>query len=151
MRMARTQTFAVGLFIVVMALTPLSAITSGGIHETWIRSEYGRAPVRVVLEDRTGLVRAIAAFTPDGPQPRLTNGDDARTLVLHWFDWCPAYQLNVTFSSVGDRYRLRLAADVLFCSFYDLPSSGTIAIRLSHPVDAAAVDITPTQPEMNSL
>jgi len=134
------------MFTFVVALTPFGPITSGGIHEAWIRSEYGRAPVRVVLQDRTGLVRAITTFTPDGPYTRLSNGDDPRTLVLSWFDYCPAYQLNMTFASLGDRYRLDLAADSLLCSFFDPHASGTIAIRLSHAIDAANVDVMPLQP-----
>ena len=133
----------VGLFVLVMAVTPLSATTSGGIHEAWIRSEYGSDPIRVVLKDLTGLVRGVAAFTPDRQYPPLVNGDDDRTLVLNWFDYCPVYRLDVTFASAGDRYKLNLAAHSVSCSWFDRNAFGTITIMLSHPVDAATVAVWP--------
>lgn len=131
--------FASALFVLVMAVTPLSAITSGGIHEAWIGSEYGRGPVRVVLEDRTGLVRAITAVSFGRSYPQLSNASDPRVLFLNWGTDCPAYQLNLTFWASPGGYTLEAAENSLTCSFFDRSRAGTIAISLSHPVDAATV------------
>lgn len=139
--------FAVAAFVLVIAVTPLSAFTSGGIHEAWIGSQYGRGPVRVVLGDRTGLVRAITTVSLDRTYPRLVNADDRRTLLLNWYGRCSAYQLNLTFSPAPSGYTLAVEENSLTCSFFDPTKAGTIAITLWHPVDAATVQVLPAEPE----
>jgi hypothetical protein len=130
---------AIALFVLVMAVTPLSAFVSGGVFETWIPAHDGRARVRVVLQDQTGLVRAInASFDFDAS--RATDAmPDQRVLLVSWYGDCgQEYGLNLTFERDDPGYLVRTHAEALWCSF-DPPGYGTIAITLWAPVDAATV------------
>ncbi len=133
----------IAAFVLVMAVTPLSAFTSGGTFETWLPGHgdgYGRNPtVRVLLEDHTGLVRAVGpgeAQRLDGP----TNpGGNTRVVVVQWLGGCGDSLARLNLDRVGGGYLIEQRTDRSGCSLL-IGFYRTVAISLWAPVDASIVE-----------
>jgi len=129
----------------VMAVTPLTAFTSGGQFETWLIGEgrgYGSNPtVRVLLEDHTGLVKAIGP----GYSQRLNQGaSPAKTnvVVVSWFGGCGDFIAHLTMDRANDGYLIRERTHRLGCGLM-IGYFRSVAITLWTPIDAAKVTFVP--------
>jgi hypothetical protein len=128
----------VALMVLLMAVTPLSAFLSGGVHETWTggyQSEsYHRARTRVALRDQTGLVRAV---TP------AKEGAVSTPWAMR-VDWyvCGGGS-TLIFERSAEGYLLREQPPTLSCFFGEYRS---VLIHFWSPIDASRVAL-----ELHSL
>lgn len=125
---------AIALFVLVMAITPLSAFTSGGFFETWTSDGFGQS-IRVTLNDHTGLVRAIA--------PRLSESasQDPRVLTVDLVAGCGGYWANLDFRRLAEGYVVEHRVDRIGCPFLNLVGYGGVAITLWAPLDVSTVQV----------
>jgi len=129
MRFARP--LVVALFVLVMAVTPLSAITSGGIFETWLPGYYSathdRPRYRVVLADETGLVRALSPGQSAKRSPTV--------FVATWFS-CGHSTLRLSRSKTGAVLKNETVEPV--CWSWDVRTHSA-ALHLWAPVEITTV------------
>ena len=93
-----------GLLLVVIAVTPLSAFTSGGVFESKMPATGypWSMPVRVIVEDPTGTVLGIAAAQAWPPASR----PDDRLLAVSWLGGCRDQQIWLTLAPTTGGYRV---------------------------------------------
>jgi hypothetical protein len=118
----------VALMVLLMAVAPLSAFLSGGVHETWLPGYGIGTRARVALLDHTGLVRAIA------PRDGRTESSPT-TLAVSWYG-CGGSTL--TFDRTREGFALEEqhvgSCGISFAVTYSLH------IHLSYPIDPESVD-----------
>lgn len=129
--------FAVALFVLVMAVTPLSAITSGGVFEIWLPGDEHVTPTRVALHDTTGLVRFISS-AHSAPNGVSNPNGDQRTLQVGWIGGCDDPRTTLTFTSGGPGYRLTEQTESHCWLMIGIWRS--VTILLWAPVDASTVE-----------
>ena len=129
---------AIALLVFVMAVTPLSVVFSAGRFETWLPRWNGST--HVVLDDQTGMVRAISDASPaDNPNDLdiVVNPAGNRSVVqVTWGDGSCVREAHLVFRRSGDGYVLEHPSHSCFhldLSFY------SVAIYLWSPLDAASV------------
>jgi hypothetical protein len=129
----------IALFVFLMAVTPLSAITSGGVFEIWLAPDPYTPPVRVVLKDHTGLVKGLgSAPSQAGVHELVSNrGSDLTLLTVALEGSHCDYMTRLTLYRSGDGFVIRTQADGAWCV------SGLVVRELSislwAPVDASLV------------
>jgi hypothetical protein len=125
-----SRVLAGGVFAIAVAVMPLGALFSNGVFETWVGGDEYRPRVRAILQDETGLVRAVIGHSDnaDGPYGRLALG------VPIW-GGCGARVVHLTFRDTGNEYEINQRNDESGCSFLNLVGYGRITILLWAPVD----------------
>lgn len=142
--MSLRRAAVIAVLVLLMALTPLSAVLSGGVFETWLpgsgRGISHNPLVRVVLEDRTGLVRTIGPGHYDGhlDSDIVDPPGTQMTLIVNWLGGCGDHIAYLTFESFGEGYRIQERTEAWGCGF-DVGYSRTLAIGLWAPIDASTV------------
>lgn len=143
MKFARATVVAV--LILLMAVTPLSALISPGHFEFAYASRDALSGHRltVELEDRTGLVRGFGpAFQLPGMFDGVSNqGDDESVLLVSWGHGCGAYLTQFTFDRAPDGYIVRERTLESGCPYMILIGHA-VAIRLWMPIDASTVSVS---------
>jgi hypothetical protein len=128
----------VASLVLLMAVTPLSAVLSGGGFETTLAGRSGVGATRVILDDHTGLVRGIAPARPaplkDGVSPV---GTDGHTLLVQWLGGCKDPLTVLTFDRVDDRYTI-VERTVHRCTLL-VGIARAITVSLWASIDASAV------------
>jgi hypothetical protein len=135
---------AVALLILVMTVTPLSAVLSAGHFETWLPSwdMSGRASARVVLDDQTGMVRAMSPGLAAGPgdlDTVVNPGGNRWVLVVTWGDSSCVRDVHLGLRPFEGGYVLDQRTTARSCGYLDLRGY-SVAIHLWSPVDASLVD-----------
>lgn len=135
-RLARAV--AAALLTLVIAVTPLSAFLSGGEFEAWLPGRDGVIRTRVVFEDHTGLVRAIAPAYADRIADGVTGfGGDGRVLFVQWLGGCGDALTVLTFDPVDGGYRIVERTED-HCTLM-IGIGRAIVVSLWSPVDASTV------------
>ena len=135
--MGKPRTLAIAAFAFVIATTPLGSLLNGGVHEAWMPASalgFGWGRVKVIVEDRTGLVAGIAASDWGRPDP----SPDDRMLVLGWLGGCSDQQIWLTLRAVGDGYRVDKSEIGNGCPFM-VGIGRTVTMVTRAPVDPARV------------
>jgi len=144
MRIRLARLAAVVVLVLAMAITPLSVVLSAGRFETWLPSwdMSGRASARVVLDDQTGMVRAISPAGPaagPGDLDTVVNpGGNRWVLVVTWGDSSCVRDAHLGLRPSDGGYVLDQRTTARSCGFLDLRGY-SIAINLWSPVDANSV------------
>ena len=117
----------VAVLILMLAVTPLSAILTG-THETWLPGYGVRPRVRVVLLDQTGLVQGIssAADRAQSAQSRL---------VVSWYG---CGHSTLTFDRADGGFLLT-EHEVLPCGFFG--NWRSLLIHFWSPIDPSSVAV----------
>lgn len=140
------RTLIIGMFIFVIAVTPLSAFTSGGLFETWLIGDghgYGSNPtVRVVLEDHTGMVRAIGPASAQRRDAAEDRAAKTNVVVVTWIGGCGDQTAHLTMDRAEDGYLIRERTDGWGCGL-SIGYGRSVAITLWAPVRASAVQFIP--------
>jgi hypothetical protein len=135
---------AVGIMVLILFVTPLSAVLSRpGQFEVYFPafSSFDH-PLTVALDDRTGLVRGLAVTAvPMGlPNPVANSGPDARVLIVT-LDGSSCDDLTqLIVERVDGGYRLTAKTLEGGCSM-GTGMTRSVAISLWSPVDAATVTL----------
>jgi hypothetical protein len=132
---------AVALLILVMAVTPLSAVLSAGHFEAWLPTWDGfdHTSLKVTLDDQTGMVRAITAAR-SGELDRVINpGDNRYVLVVSWLGGCSDRLATLSFRVSGAGFVLVERTMRWGCPLL-IGLGRSVAIHLWSPVDASLVD-----------
>ena len=133
-RMKIGRAVVVAVLVLMLAVTPLSAMFRPAYFEASLRASLWDGPPEVVLEDRTGLVSAMVAV--DGTT--LESADD-QVLVLSWLGGCSEQIIWLTFHATGDGYRVEKQTARNGCQLLvGLPR--TLILVLRAPVDPATVE-----------
>jgi hypothetical protein len=120
------------LSAVAVAVMPLGGLFSGGVFETWVGGNQFRPPVRVLVHDETGLVRAAIGMSEDrsvGKSPMAVTvpiSGDCGTRVVH-----------LAFRHTSSDYVIQQRNDGLGCVFFDLWGWGSVSLMLWAPVDSS--------------
>ena len=137
MKVKFARAVLVALLVLLMAVTPLAAILSGGVFETSLPGEGSGYPsrprVRVLLYDQTGLMRAIAPANPDqqdAPNPRV--------LVVEWTGGCGDFITRLTFRRTDDGFVIEERTEESGCMFL-IGYGRAVALHLWAPVDQSTV------------
>lgn len=128
----------IAVLVLLMAVTPLSAVLSGGAFDVWLGND-GRGPVRVTLEDQTGLVRLVVGVSTGNLGGVSNPGGNQRLLSVNLVGGCGDYWIHLTFSRAAGGYRIDKRTDEFGCSFLNLEGHGTVVMSLLAPVDASTV------------
>jgi hypothetical protein len=134
---------AVALFVLAIAVTPLTAVTAEGHFEYRYPPRHAMDLFghRIVVDDQTGMVAAIGPTGPDCCSGSVSNlGGSGNTLVVEWLaGGCDAYsQLVIRRSAVG--YTIDITSGGRTCPYLDLRGYA-ILLKLWSPIDAASVDV----------
>ena len=134
-RVARSA--LVSVLLVLMAVTPLSALISPGQFEVRFDPRFDGLTVR--LDDRTGLVRGLSPASPlPGVPPVVTNrGLDSRTLVVTLEGSTCDYLTDLTFKRDGDSFVITERTETSNC--LGSGAEHVVAFILWAPVDASKV------------
>ena len=145
MRLVRPLVIA--LLMLLMAVTPLSALIAPGEFEVRFRRDESAQPFEpygftVRLKDRTGLVRALSPWVSvPGIQAAVTNqGADGRLLVVEWDGSSCDSLSRLTFDRAGHGFLIRVSTDEVGC-FIGSGASHAVGLHLWAPVDAATVTL----------
>ncbi|MEO6350028.1 MAG: hypothetical protein ABIP53_05190 [Candidatus Limnocylindrales bacterium] len=137
-----SRPLAVALFVVAMAVTPLTAATSGGHFEYRYpaRGAMDSFGHRVVVLDRTGMVAGIG---PAGSEHagRVSNiGNSGNWLGVNWSAGGCETDSRLVLVRVGVRYRIDVTSGGVGCGFLNL-TGYSIVLKLWSPIDAATVEV----------
>jgi hypothetical protein len=145
------RTFAVGLFVCLMAVTPLSSLVNPGEFEVRFRSDgtsysWGQRSdfgFTVRLADRTGLAKGLAVAAPPlSIEDAITNyGADGRMLIVRLEGSSCDFLTHLTLDRTVNGFRIRQRTEGSSCAI-GTGSSRAVAIQLWAPVDAATVQLT---------
>ena len=129
----------VALFVLVIAVTPLSATFRPAYFEVTLPDFSGwpgsfGAP-SVVLEDRTGLVLGMAARQSSSPKSL----PDDRLLVVSWVGGCSDQVTWLTFQATAGGYRIDRRVVDNGCPFM-IALGRSIVLVLRAPLDASLVE-----------
>ncbi len=143
MKVARAVVLAV--LILLMAVTPLSALISPGHFEVQFaeRDRLSGHRVTVTLDDKTGLARGLSAWTDSRVGDGVAPSSDGRILVVNLTGGCGTYLIELAFERASTGYVLRERTHESGCSFLILVG-WTVAIHLWAPVDASTVEFVST-------
>jgi hypothetical protein len=137
------------LLVLVMAVTPLSAFLSGGGLEVRLPGSgtgFGHNPsVRVVMQDETGFVRAIAGASPGALNVVKNPNGNPMALVVTWLGGCADRVAYLTFVRTGDRFLLTQRTDEFGCGLL-IGYDRSVVIGLWSPINSANVDFDPMLP-----
>ena len=144
------RTFAVGVFVFLMAVTPLSALIAPGEFEIRFRPDGPRNSwwepadngFTVRLLDRTGLARGLGVAPPRRglPDPITNSGTDGRTLVVSWEGASCDDLTNLTLERAVGGFVIRERTHEGGC-FMGTGAYHSVAIPLWAPVDASTVEL----------
>ena len=130
----------IAILVVLLAVTPLSAIFRPAYFEALFPAEGIAVPLRVVLDDRTGLA---AGF---GPVEAVRSGDgvenpagNRRALIVSISGGCGDHQTWLTFDRSDDGFRIEARTSRWGCGFLILLTRDVV-IHLRAPVDASTVE-----------
>lgn len=137
----------IGVLVLLMAVTPLSAVIDQGRFETRFPGRGFVLPLRVVLEDRTGLVAGLARWEAGR---RLDEGvenapGNDRILVVSLFGGCGDHLTRLTFERVEGGFRIEERTSGGGCSLL-IGIIRSVAIHLRVRVDAASVQFQSVEP-----
>lgn len=148
MRFARAV--AIALLVLLMAVTPLSALVTPGEFEVrFARDGYAHAWFQpsdfgftVRLADRTGLARGLSAAPPRrGVYDAVTNyGVDGRMLIVTLEGASCDHLTRLTFERTVGGFLIRERTERFGC-FIGMGMSHTLAIHLWSPIDASTVEL----------
>ena len=132
---------AIALLAIAMAVTPLSVVLSAGRFETWLPAwdMQGRASAHVVLDDQTGMVRAVSPGRAGRLNSVANPGGDRNVLVATWGDSSCVRDALLGLRPSDGGYVLDQRTTARSCGFLDLRDY-SVAIHLWSPVDASLVD-----------
>jgi hypothetical protein len=132
---------AVAVMVVAIAVTPLSTVFAGGQFETWVPSWSISHPtwVHVVINDQTGMVRAISQGRTDAPDGISNVAGDQRVLVASWVGGCADQEIELTLGRSDSGYVLDERTTIAWGCPFDIGIVRTVAIYLWSPIDAATV------------
>jgi hypothetical protein len=146
--MRRIGSFLVaGLLVLVMAVTPLRAFISGGIHEASMPASGlmpWSLPVRVIVEDVSGMVLGISA-TAQRPPPSLP---DDRLVVVSWLGGCSDQGIWLNFHKFGDGYRIIKRETSNGCGFM-IGTFRTVVMVTRLPIDPARVSFNAPEADIS--
>ena len=129
-----SRSLVVGVFGIAVAIMPLGGLLSGGVFETWVGGDGYRHRVRVIVQDETGLVRAVVGQS-DAPLA----ADSRFALSVPIMGGCGTRVVHLAFRGSGGEYVIQQRNHEWGCSFLDLRGYGTVSILLWAPVDDASV------------
>jgi hypothetical protein len=137
-RLARAA--AAALLVLVVAVTPLSAVLAERYEfEVWLPGWQGVAPTHVILEDHTQLVRAIspgqADFIDDGVS---AYGNSRLALLVQWLGGCDDPLTILSFDRIDAGYRLTERTNHR-CRFL-VGIGRAVIVSLWSPIDAGQVE-----------
>jgi hypothetical protein len=150
---------AVVLLVLAMAVTPLSVVFSAGRFETWLPSwnVLGRANAHVVLDDQTGMVRAISvagrAAGPGDLDTVVNPAGNRYVLQVTWGDSSCVREAHLGFRRSEDGYVLEQRTLARSCGHLDL-TDYSVAVHLWSPIDANSVTFngsTRPSPGLNQI
>jgi hypothetical protein len=123
-----------------MAVTPLSAVIGPPTFEVQFLGHGFVAPLRVVLDDRTGLVVALHPSQSGRHEGVENDPASGRILVVSLFGGCGDRLTRLTLERVESGFRIEERTSRGGCSFL-IGITRTVAIHLRVPVDAASVQL----------
>ncbi len=140
----------IALLMLLVAVTPLSALIAPGEFEIRFRPEGPRNPwwdpgdngFTVRLLDRTGLARGLGVAPPRRglPDPITNYGADGRTLVVRWDGASCDDLTNLTLERAVGGFVIRERTHEGGC-FMGTGAYHSVAIPLWAPVDASTVTL----------
>lgn len=140
-RVARAA--AIGVMVLILMVTPLSSVLSGGQLETWLPgSGFGNPFVHVTLYDQTGMVRAISPGSGRELDGVSNPGGNTYLLEASWLGGCGDRDAQLTLQRSPTGYALWERTDAWSCSFM-IGIGRSVAIYLWSPIDAATVTFQP--------
>lgn len=140
--MRRPRTLAIAVFAVAIAITPLSAVTSGGHFEyrypaTGLFDWFGHT---VAVDDRTGLIAGIGPAHPTALGSVANVAHSGNWLLVEWSaGGCDSHS-RLRFEGVDVGYLIVVTSGGRRCSFLSL-TSYALVLKLWSPVDAENVSL----------
>jgi hypothetical protein len=131
----------IAVLVVLLAVTPLSAIFRPAYFEVVFPGSGFVATLRVVVDDRTGLVAGVSQvdFSPvvdegvsNGP------GENGRSLFVTLFGGCGDRLAWLTFDRADNGFVIEERTTRYGCGFL-IGISRTVVLQLRAPVDASTV------------
>ena len=138
MKLARA--FVIAVLVLLMAVTPLSAlITPGQFELTFADADLlSGHRLSVTFADRTGLVRSMAPAAATNSDSVTNWGTDGRTLIVSWGHGCGGYHTELVFEHAGSGFALSEQTYHWGCGFLIL-TRHAVAIHMWAPIDASTV------------
>lgn len=134
----------IAVFVLVIAVTPLSAITSGGHFEYRYpaRGMFDPLGHRVTLDDRTRLAAGIGPAQPGGRDGVTNLAGSGNWLLVEWSAGGCDTTSSLLFERSGAGYQLTVTSGGRTCAFLSLMTYA-IVVRLWSPIDASTVEFAP--------
>jgi hypothetical protein len=124
-----------------VAVTPLSAVLSGGRFETWLPTWDGfdHGSLHVALSDQTGMVRAISPGQSVERDQVVNPGANRYVLEVWWLGGCSDRDVQLSLFASPGGYTLTERTFGWGCPLL-IGLGRSVAIHLWSPVDASMVD-----------
>jgi hypothetical protein len=133
---------AVAVFVLAIAVTPLTATTSSGHFEYRFppRDSMDWFGHSVEVDDRTGLIANIGPANLESREHVSNIGNSGNWLLVRWLaGGCEAFT-RLVFQRVGAGYQIDVTSGGSRCPYLDLRGY-SIVLKLWSPVDAATVEV----------
>jgi hypothetical protein len=130
--------------VLALAVTPLSAVLSGGRFETWLPTWDGfdHGSLHVALSDQTGMVRAITPGRSDERDEVENPGGNRYVLEVGWLGGCSDRDVQLSLFASPSGYALTERTFRWGCPL-DIGLGRSVAIHFWSPIDAATVTFIP--------
>ncbi|MEO6350027.1 MAG: hypothetical protein ABIP53_05185 [Candidatus Limnocylindrales bacterium] len=143
--MRNPRTLAIAAFVLVIALTPLSVVTSAGHFEYRYAARFtsdSGVGHGVVVEDRTGLVAGIGPALPGVYEFSVVNPRGNRNaIVVTWPGGSCDTSSRLVLEGGVDTILIRFTTDASWGCVIGMGSSHAIVIKLWSPVDAGFFEV----------